>query len=221
MALTLNRDAIVWSRTSTEPKPLVILMHGLGSHENDLASLADFFPKSYASASVRAPLDFMGGYAWFPQGSFATEQGAEAFNLATDAVLDWIDADIDPLTPIVLLGFSQGGAMVSHLLRTRPERFIGGIMLSGFISPAPLPTDAEVATAQLPIFIGRGDQDEVISMDRFEQASDWLHERSLLTEVVYNGMGHSVCHPEVLNIAKFLEFAISGENDAFAAFTQK
>lgn len=221
MAYEINRDAIVWSRTASEPKPLVILMHGLGSHENDLAGLADFFPKSFATASLRAPRQEMGGYAWFPPGAHTSPDAGADMEAATTAVLDWIDNDIDPETPIVPLGFSQGGAMVSHLLRTRPDRFIGGVMLSGYIYPKPLPTDAEFQVAQLPIFIGRGDQDPIISNDHFENASNWLHDRSLLTEVVYNGMGHSVCHPEILNIAKFLEFTLTGENDAYAAFTQK
>lgn len=223
MALELNRDAIVWSRTGTPTKPLVILMHGLGSHEQDLADLGDFFPKSFATASLRGPLEQMGGYAWFSPGAHtgASPDAATEMADATAAVLDWIDNHIDPDTPIVPLGFSQGGAMVSHLLRTRPSRFIGGVMLSGFIGPEPLASDPEFQVAQLPIFIGRGDQDPVIPLDRFEYASDWLHERSLLTEVVYNGMAHSVCHPEVVNVAKFLEFTISGDNDAFAAFTQR
>lgn len=221
MALEINRDAIVWSRTSSDPKPLVILMHGLGSHEHDLAGLADFFPKSFATASLRGPLEQMGGYAWFSPGAHTSNSSGQEMIDATAAVLDWIDSDIDPATPIVPLGFSQGGAMVSHLLRTRPERFIGGVMLSGFIGPDPLPTDSEFQVAQLPIFIGRGDQDPVIPVEKFEYASDWLHQRSLLTEVVYNGMAHSVCHPEVVNVGKFLEFTLSGDNDAYAAFTSK
>jgi hypothetical protein len=38
---------------------------------------------------------------------------------------------------------------------------------------------------------------------------------------VYNGMAHSVCEPELVNVVHFLEYAIGEENDAYAAFNQR
>ncbi|WP_435300369.1 alpha/beta hydrolase [Timonella sp. A28] len=218
MSLSINNDVTVWSRTPVGSKPLILLMHGLGSHENDLAGLAPYLPHEYATASVRAPLAAMGGFAWFPASPTPGQPQPEDVVAATQAALDWIDEHVDPATPLVPMGFSQGGAMVSQLLRTRPQRFIAGVMMSGFISEVDLPTDEEFKSAQLPIFIGRGDRDPIIPTERFEYASDWLHERSLLTEVVYNGMQHSVCEPELANIAHFLEYALTEENDRYQQF---
>jgi phospholipase/carboxylesterase len=221
MTLTLDATATVWSRTPVENKPLVVLMHGMGSHEHDLAGLAQYLPSEYATASLRAPLVLMGGYAWFRPSGTPGQPNAADVDAAAAAALEWIDSQVAPKTPIVLMGFSQGGAMVSHMLRTRPERFIAGVMMSGFISEVELPTDEAFKAAQLPIFIGRGDVDPVIPMERFEFASDWLHERSLLTEVVYNGMDHSICEPELVNIVHFLDYAITDDNDAYTAFLER
>ncbi|WP_313280068.1 alpha/beta hydrolase [Timonella senegalensis] len=218
MTLYINDDATVWVRRPQESGPLVVLMHGMGSNEDDLAGLAPFLPQEYGVVSLRAPLGFMGGYAWFHPTQTPAHPDPAQVQDAAEAVLAWLDANVAPTTPVALMGFSQGGAMVSQLLRSRPERFIAGVMMSGFVSAAALPTDDAFKAAQLPIFIGRGDVDPVIPMDSFEFASDWLHERSLLTEVVYNGMAHGICEPEMTNIAHFLEYAISDDNDRFAAF---
>jgi phospholipase/carboxylesterase len=221
MTLIINDSATVWSRTPVGDKPLVLLLHGMGSHENDLAGLAQYLPAEYATASLRAPLSMMGGFAWFTPTATPASPEPEEVAAAATATLEWIDAHVAPTTPIVPMGFSQGAALVSQLLRSRPERFIGGVMMSGFISEVSLPSDAEFAAAELPIFIGRGDADPVVPLARFEYASDWLHECSLLTEVVYNGMAHSVCEPELVNVVHFLEYAIGEENDAYAAFNQR
>ncbi len=218
MTLSLDATATVWSRTPVDTKPLIVLMHGMGSNEHDLAGLAQYLPQEYATASLRAPLTMMGGFAWFMPSATPGQPEPSDVVAAADAALEWIDLNVAPSTPIALMGFSQGGAMVSQLLRTRPSRFIGGVMLSGFISEVDLPTDSEFASTELPIFIGRGDVDPVIPMERFEFAAEWLHERSLLTEVVYNGMAHSICEPELVNVIHFLEYLLTDENDRYQQF---
>jgi phospholipase/carboxylesterase len=45
--------------------PLVVLLHGRGSDERDIAALADHLPPGPAYATVRAPIAEGGGYAWF------------------------------------------------------------------------------------------------------------------------------------------------------------
>lgn len=221
MSLTINDTATVWARTPVESKPLVLLLHGMGSHENDLASLAQYLPAEYASASLRAPIPMMGGFAWFkPSATPGVPDPADVV-AAARAALEWIDRHVDPGTPIVPMGFSQGGAMVSQMLRTRPERFIAGVMMSGFISEVDLPTDAAFKEAEIPVFIGRGDKDPIIPEERFVAAADWMHEHSLLTEVVYNGMDHSICEPELVNIIHFLDYAITEDNYAYVEFRKR
>ena len=53
------------NNTSTNKCPCIILLHGYGSNEDDLFSLAEYFPNDYAIISLRAPITLsMGGYAW-------------------------------------------------------------------------------------------------------------------------------------------------------------
>jgi len=218
MTFYINNEATVWVRRPAPSAPLVVLMHGMGSNEDDLAALAPLVPAEYGVVSLRAPLGFGGGYAWFrPSDTPATPDAAEVMQ-AADAVFAWLDQNVPADHPVVPMGFSQGGAMVSQLLRMRPARFVGGVMMSGFLGSPAVDTDDEFTRAQLPIFIGRGDVDPIVPLERFTETAEWLHERSLLTEVVYNGMAHAVCQPEMTNIAHFLEYVISDENSAYQQF---
>ena len=50
----------------TSNPPVLFLLHGYGSHEEDLFSFANYLPDDYLVISLRAPisLDF-GGFAWY------------------------------------------------------------------------------------------------------------------------------------------------------------
>ena len=46
--------------------PLIVLIHGYGSNENDLFSLIDYFPNDAYVISLRAPKElFNDAYAWY------------------------------------------------------------------------------------------------------------------------------------------------------------
>jgi phospholipase/carboxylesterase len=124
---------------------------------------------------------------------------------AADAVLAWLDAHVPPTTPVALLGFSQGGLMVTQLLRTEPARFFAGVVLSGFVVDAPGKADADLAAAAPPVFLGRGTADPVIAADAFERAAAWLGEHTTLTDVVYPGLGHGITMDELADVSAFLE----------------
>ena len=82
-------------------------------------------------ASLRAPVELGHGAAWLPvttPGNPAPETVAGA----TDTIWAWVDAHLSPDTRLVPIGFSHGGLMASQLLRTRPERVVAPVILSGF-----------------------------------------------------------------------------------------
>ena len=54
------------SNDSNELSPLIIMLHGYGSNENDLFSFADHIPRNYKIISLRAPYSLpYGGYSWY------------------------------------------------------------------------------------------------------------------------------------------------------------
>ena len=82
----LDDDAVLWSvppdeRTAAlRDRPLLVLLHGYGSHEGDLFGLVPYLPPEFVVAAVRAPLTppFPApGWSWFPiEGVQASGQDA-------------------------------------------------------------------------------------------------------------------------------------------------
>jgi phospholipase/carboxylesterase len=192
--------------SAIEPgRPLLLFLHGFGSHESDLAGLASFLPNRFDWVSLRAPIGIsVSGFAWFPITTPGRPDQASVL-AATGAVLQWLDDNVDAGTPVVPIGFSQGGLMVTQLLRMAPGRFPAGVVLSGFSLDAVLPGDEELASARPPVFFGRGDADGVISPETTARISAWLPGHSTLTEKVYPGLAHSISAEELADVSAFLD----------------
>jgi phospholipase/carboxylesterase len=188
-------------------QPLLLFLHGFGSHEEDLAGLASFLPDRFDWVSLRAPLGISAsGFAWFPITTPGKPEPASVHD-ATDAVLQWLDDNVDARTPVIPIGFSQGGLMVTQLLRHSPTRFAAGVVLSGFSLDAVLPGDEELARLRPPVFFGRGDADGVISPETTARITAWLPGHSTLTEKLYPGLAHSISAEELADISAFLDQA--------------
>lgn len=203
MTLSLAADAAIWSGAPRPDQPLLVLMHGYGSHEKDLLGLVPHLPPELVTVSVQAPLPAGMGYAWVPIVDPGRPDPA-ATQEAAEAVLRWLDDAVAATTPVALLGFSQGGLMVTHLMRTRPERFFAGVVLSGFIADTAVPGDERLAELAPPVFFGRGDRDPVITDEAFARTSAWLPQHTATTEVVYPGLGHGITAEEIEQVAAFL-----------------
>lgn len=203
--MNLDASAVLWSAPERERagRPLLVLLHGYGSHEGDLFSMSPALPLGPVVASVRAPLAESGGFAWWSlQGQRPGEPAGEAVDAAAVAVLDWLDTL--SYTSVSLLGFSQGGAMTLQLLRHAPDRFAAAVCLSGFVASATHPGDAELALVKPPVFWGRGTQDPVIPDAAIARTALWLPEHADATVRIYEDLGHSISTAELGEFARFL-----------------
>lgn len=202
---TIDDSLVVWSTPPAElgDRPLVVLMHGRGSHENDLAALMPMLPSEFAYASPRAPLVFEGGgYTWFAAGAPGAPPIASV-DASVVAVLEWLDR-VAPSGPVAAAGFSQGGAMATHLMRHAPERFVSYVNLAGFVVPGDAPADARLSELLPPVFWGRDTADPVIPQSAADRTQQWLPQRTRLTTRTYPGVGHSISREEVDDVSSFL-----------------
>lgn len=199
--MKLDSNAVVWSAPEHERagRPLLVMMHGLGSNESDLFGLASYLPLEPVVASLRAPLEYGPGYAWF----LAEGDREPAANLATAAVLDWLDEQ--QFASVGLLGFSQGGAMTMQLMRHRPELFSYAVNLSGFAIPSSHDGDQALAERKPPVFWGYGTADRVIDPNFISYTDGWLPEHASLTRRVYEGLAHGISQQELADIAAFVK----------------
>ena len=199
--------------TSEGSSPVVLLLHGYGSHEHDLPALAPWLPAGLPWASLRAPIDMdHGGATWFPL-EMPAEPDLGTVNAATSAIWDWVEANVPPNAPLVPLGFSQGGLMALQLLRSRPERIAATVVLSGLVADGTDHADAGLAARRPPVFWGRGDADQVIWPAAIERTAAWLPNHADATIRVYRGLAHGVNEEEMTDVKAFLD-ATLGAPDA-------
>jgi phospholipase/carboxylesterase len=195
---------VIWNLPESEraDRPLLLLLHGKGSNEDDLASLAPRLPSEFAVASLRAPLADGPGFSWFQMMTTPGVPDPGLLEPAVDALFDWVDEL--PFTPplLGLLGFSQGGVVALQALRRAPERVGFALNLSGFVAPGVERGDD--AIGQHPVFWGRGDADVVIPASAIARTEEWLPEHVDLTTRVYAGLPHSVSVEELGDIEAFL-----------------
>jgi phospholipase/carboxylesterase len=203
--LRIDQDAVLWSAPERDraSRPLLVLLHGYGSHEGDLFALSRSLPLEPVVASVRAPIAQGPGYAWFPRaGESQAEERFEAVAESTRALIDWIDTTES--TGIGLLGFSQGAAMALQLLREQPTRFDYAVPLSGFVLPNDHEGDSRLAELRPPVFWGRGTDDAVIPSSLIDHTQEWLPRHSTLTQGMYEGVGHWVSEQEISEFGAFI-----------------
>ena len=201
---------VVWRRPVKRgaTTPLVIFLHGRGADERDLIDLAGELPRSFAYASLRAPLALPeGGYRWYEDRGVGRPIAA-SLQAAAAGVRAWADgpatAEFDR-TRTYVLGFSQGMMVAGALILDDPARFAGAVLLSGMLA-----LDTGTATngrlAGLPVFVAHGTADGMIPPELVVQARGYLRERSgaLLTERTY-ARDHAIVRREIADIAAWLE----------------
>ena len=129
------------SVSNKETSPAIILIHGYGSHADDLFSFAPYLPKDHTVIAIQAPLE-MGpnSYAWYPlqmDPSGAPTSEVEAAWNALQLIVDTVDELIKihklDADDISLLGFSQGAILSWAIAYHHSDRIRRIIALSGMV----------------------------------------------------------------------------------------
>ena len=206
-------DDVRSTRWNTKPETgaVLLFLHGFGSNEHDLSSLAQPLNLELPWASLRAPLELgQGAAAWF-QIEIPGVPDAAPVEQATKMIWAWVDENLDPEIKIIPIGFSQGGLMASQLLRTRPERVVATTILGGFVLGAAQSGDELLAERRPAIFWGRGQQDQVIAPVAIKRTSEFLPQHGTLTERTYPGLAHGINAEELLDVRSHVVSALSAD----------
>lgn len=189
---------------SNKSKPLVILLHGYGANEVDLPDIMNDLPRGLPWVSPRAPIALGGNsFAWFPI-TLPLNPDVQTAEYATARLWQWIDAYVPATTPLIIIGFSQGGFMASQLIRTRPERVAKLAILAGFVSGHDQPADQLLRQRQPHVFYSRGLNDTVVSDVAVGRIKGWLlsHTTPEIQEVP--NLGHGISQQTLKALAAYL-----------------
>ncbi|WP_322488622.1 phospholipase [Chloroflexus sp.] len=199
---TVERRPLV----EAEPAPLLLMLHGFGSHERDLFELADLIDDRMHIVSARAPIALpWGGFAWYElsgaPGRLIPDPVGRA--RAVELLITFVSElpgriGTDPRC-IYLFGFSQGAILSLALAWRIPEKLAGVIAANGYLDPA-LATDPPAAgLARLPILQLHGSYDDVIPVQQARATRDLLAQHAPRHRYHEDPVGHSL-HPNGLNL---------------------
>jgi phospholipase/carboxylesterase len=157
-----------------EKNPLLLLLHGYGSNEEDLFSFASELPEDYYVVSARGPFDLSyGSHAWYAINFDADENKFSDIGQAR-ASRDIIARFIDELVAnypidaenVTLIGFSQGCILSYAVAVSYPEKVQRVVAMSGYWNPEIAVDDyLENDCSKLRIFASHGTVDQVILVE--------------------------------------------------------
>jgi phospholipase/carboxylesterase len=196
-----------------DKNPVLILLHGYGSNEEDLFSFATELPEEYYVISVRAPYDLQPyGHAWYAiyfdadENKFSDDEQAKN---SRDAIANFIDSICEkyPIdsTNVTLIGFSQGAILSYATALSYPEKVNRVVALSGYLNEKVLAEGFQnKAIGNLKFFISHGSVDQVIPVDWARKAKPFLE--NLGFEVMYKEypVGHGVAPQNFFDFKNWL-----------------
>ena len=196
-----------------ENAPLLIMLHGYGSDENDLFSFASDLPDDLFIISVRAPYVMQPyGNAWYTI-NFDAEKGKwsddKQAKQSRDLIADFIDEAISeyPVSKdnVTLLGFSQGTILSYAVALTYPEKIKNVIALSGYINKAILPENLnENEYSHLDFYCSHGSVDQVIPVQWARQNAPFLKQLNIKHVYSEFPVGHGVAPQNFYELKEWL-----------------
>lgn len=202
---------------SEKQPPLLLLLHGVGSDEQDLFGLTDDINEQYIVVSARAPFPYpFGGNSWFEidlseENFFVNENQLQASLAKIQTFLTEIIEryHADP-QQVYIGGFSQGGFMALFTALTVPQRIAGVIAMSSRLAP-----DLEHYFAPAdqfngkPVLMVHGRQDDVIPIIWARRTRDILLNLPVVLEYHEFDMKHEVTGASLDVVLKWLDIRLS------------
>lgn len=202
-------------KTIKDKNPLLILLHGYGSNEEDLFSFASELPEDCYVVSARAPHDMMyDSYAWYAI-NFTAD--ATKFSDIPQAIesRELIANFIDELTskyPIdqdktVLIGFSQGAILSYAVALSYPKKVNKIVALSGYLNEE-IVVDTFLDNPDIQnvkVFASHGSVDQVIPVEWARISSAKIKDFGI--DIVYKEypVGHGVAPQNFFDFKKWIE----------------
>ena len=198
--------------TASENPPLLILLHGYGSNEQDLFSFAEELPDEFLIISAQAPLP-MGShsYAWYSI-NFDDKNGKFSDLVQAKESIDKIAIFIDEIKvkyktdpeKTFLLGFSQGAILSYSLSFFYPNKVQHVIALSGYVNNELLPETIS-KDIKTDYYGSHGSVDQVLPVEWARKNKPFLDNLGLNYEYSEYPVGHGVAPQNFYSFRKWIE----------------
>ncbi|MGG2106018.1 alpha/beta hydrolase [Lysinibacillus pakistanensis] len=187
--------------------PAIFLLHGMGSHEDDLPQLVQDFKEQCHIFSLRGPISQKPGYAFFTIQEVG-KPDREIFDKVLVAlqrfVLEAIDEyQIDP-HKVFVLGFSQGAVLAQSLAFVMGNLITGVVALSGYTPKFVTEEYAIRPINHLRAFISHGDYDYVIPPQWGTESKETFEQFGATVTFKQYADGHGVTPENLRDLTAFL-----------------
>lgn len=206
-------------QTSSGTYPTLILLHGMGTSENDILGIADYVDPRFFIISVRAPYkhkEGIGGYTWYDVREIGKDIGLpnpQQFEESCHRLEQFI-LDLKRHYPVdgrrvFLLGFSMGSVISLVLSLTKPKMIRGVVAHSGYIRED---TNFEFAwdrLQSLSVFMAHGTDDPVIPIHLARRAQELLKNSNADLTYREYPIAHTISEQSLHDISGWLEEKLS------------
>ena len=205
------------SNLENSPSPLLLMVHGYGSNEQDLFSFSRAIPEKFTIVSIRGDIEIQyNGFAWY--NITIDFNGKKSYDInkaieSRDNIIKVIEIckkiyNIDP-NNVNLMGFSQGSMLVNAVALTYPEKIRNVISLSGAFDKNIINISNTSSLKGLSFYISHGLNDEILPFDLSKQSIKILSENNIDHVFEEYPIGHGVS-PE--NFKSMLSWLIKKTN---------
>jgi len=198
----------------------VIWMHGLGASAHDFADMPRIISRPgtrwvFPNAPIR-PVTLNNGWkmpSWFDIRYLAGESDGERecpieAQESADIISQLIEAEHSrgvPYNRIVLIGFSQGGAMSLYTGCRFPQQIAGMVCLSGYLIFPEIHMDSSSpANRDTPILVCHGVRDDMVPFSAGQRSVEFLLKNGWKVDFEQYSMFHEVCMSEIRRVEEFL-----------------
>lgn len=192
--------------------PLLVLLHGYGSNENDLFSIANQIPEYWFVVSVRAPFAMARNqYKWYDGERIGDKIviDLETEEISRKALIQFIDQfvlehNVDK-SKVVTAGFSQGAGLGLSVALTEPDKVLAAACFSGRVMDQVKPLIKKTKALQAKqVFVGHGTADQRSPLKKVEAHKQWLEGFGMEVSLHTYPMGHSIVNEEIEEFVKWL-----------------
>lgn len=197
----------------------IIWLHGLGADGNDFAPLVpelrlpnDLSVRFVFPHAPHIPVTINNGYvmpAWYDILEMNLDRKVDEAQLvaSADAVQHLIERELArgiPSEKIILVGFSQGGAVAYQAGLTYEKSLAGMLILSSYFATHAT-ASIHPANQKTPILIQHGTRDPIVNEALGQRAYRFLQDRGSNVNYESYPMEHTVCMEQVESMSRWIQ----------------
>ena len=177
----------------------LVLLHGRGATAENILEL--YAELNLPALAALAPQAASG--TWYPQSFLAPIESNQPW---LDSAMGRVEAIVHqllsmglPSQRIALMGFSQGACLACEFVAQHPRQYGALIAFTGgLIGPAAAQRDYEGSLQGTPVFLGSGDPDPHVPIERVLETQDAFERMGAKVELRrYPGLPHTVNDDEL------------------------